>query len=70
MEEQKDYEEQKDPDDRESEEEQHSTVLLTLKQLEVLLKMNRPEFVGLMEAFKGGSSKKIGFKPAKTLDRI
>jgi hypothetical protein len=35
------------------------------KQLEVLLKMNWPDFIGLVEALKRGSSKSVGFKPAK-----
>ncbi len=49
----------------ESEEEQPNTVLFTLEQLEVLLKMNRPDFNELVAAFKGGSSKNAGFQPAK-----
>jgi hypothetical protein len=39
MEEQKDYEEQKDPNDHESEKEQYSIILFMPKQLEVLLKV-------------------------------
>jgi len=65
MDEQEDYEEQKDHNDHENEEKQHSTILFTPKQLEVLLKMNRLNFPGLVEAFKGGSSKNVGFKPTK-----
>jgi hypothetical protein len=56
---------QKDHDDPESEEEQPNTVLFTPKQLEVLVKMNRPDFSELVVAFKGGSSKNVGFQPAK-----
>jgi hypothetical protein len=37
----------------------------TLEQLEVLLKMNRPDFNELVVAFKGGSSKGVGFQLAK-----
>jgi hypothetical protein len=33
--------------------------------LEVLLKMNRPNFSELVVALKGGSSKNAGFQPAK-----
>jgi hypothetical protein len=33
--------------------------------LEVLLKMNRPDFIKLVEALKGGASKNVGFKPTK-----
>jgi hypothetical protein len=56
---------QKDHDDPESEEEQPNTVLFTPKQLEVLLKMNRPNFSELVTALKGGSSKNAGLQPAK-----
>ncbi len=45
---------QKDHDDPESEKEQPNIVLFTLKQLEVLLKMNRPDFSELIAALKGG----------------
>jgi len=48
-----------------SEEEQRSSVLFTPEQLEVLLKMNRPDFGELVVAFKGGSSKNVGFQPVK-----
>jgi hypothetical protein len=67
-EEQKDSEDEGDRDsheDHENEEEQPNTVLFTLEQLEVLLKMNMPDFNELVTAFKGGSSKGVGFKPAK-----
>jgi hypothetical protein len=40
-------------------------VLFIPRQLEVLLKMNRLNFIELVAAFKGGSSKGVGFKPAK-----
>jgi hypothetical protein len=33
--------------------------------LEVLLKMNRPDFSELVAALKGGSSKHVGYQPAK-----
>ncbi len=40
-------------------------MLFILEQLEVLLKMNRPNFNELVAALKGGSSKGVEFKPAK-----
>ncbi len=43
-----------DQDEPESEEEQWSSVLFTPEQLEVLLKMNRPDFSELVVALKGG----------------
>ncbi len=64
-EEQKDSEGEQDHDsheDHESEEEQPNAVLFTLEQLEVLLKMNRPDYNELVAALKGGSSKGVGFK--------
>ncbi len=60
-----DLEAQEDHGDPESEEEQPSTILFTPEQLEVLLKMNRPDFSELVTALKGGSSKNAGFQPAK-----
>jgi hypothetical protein len=54
-----------DQDEPESEEDQRSSVLFTPEQLEVLLKMNKPDFGELMEALKGGSSKHVGFQPTK-----
>jgi len=66
-EEQKDSEEEKtqeDHNDHESEEEQPPTILFTPKQLEVLLKMIRPDFSELVVALKGGLSKGAGFQPA------
>jgi hypothetical protein len=54
-----------DQDEPESEEEQWSSVLFTQEQLEVLLKMNKPDFSDLVAALKGGSSKNAGFQPAK-----
>jgi hypothetical protein len=41
----------------ESEEEQRSSVLFTPEQLQVLLKMNRPDFGKLVAALKTGTSK-------------
>ncbi len=67
-EEQKDSEGEQDHDsheDHESEEEQPNAVLFTPEQLEVLLKMNRPDYNELVAALKGGSSKGVGFKPAR-----
>jgi hypothetical protein len=52
-------------EEHENEEEQPKGVLFTPKQLEVLLKMNRPDFSELVEALKGGLSKSVGFKPAR-----
>jgi hypothetical protein len=49
----------------ESEEEQRSSVLFTPEQLEVLLKMNRPDFGELVVALKTGTSKGERFQPAK-----
>jgi hypothetical protein len=54
-----------DQDEPESEKEQWSSVLFTSEQLEVLLKMNRPDFSELVAAFKGGASKDARFQPAK-----
>jgi hypothetical protein len=54
-----------DQDEPESEEEQRSSVLFTPKQLEVLLKMNRPDFGELVAAFKTGTSKGERFQLAK-----
>jgi hypothetical protein len=48
-----------------SEEEQRSSVLFTPEQLEVFLKMNRPDFGELVAAFKMGTSKGERFQPAK-----
>jgi len=48
-----------------SEEEQRSSVLFTPEQLEVLLKMNRPDFGELVAALKMGTSKGERFQPAK-----
>jgi hypothetical protein len=49
----------------ESEEEQRSSVLFTPEQLEVLLKMNRPDFGELVATLKTGTSKGERFQPAK-----
>jgi len=67
-EEQKDSEGEEDCDsheDHESEKEQPNAMLFTPEQLEVLRKMNRPNFNELVAAFKGGSSKGVEFKPAR-----
>jgi hypothetical protein len=52
-------------DEPKSEEEQRSSVLFTPEQLEVLLKMNRPDFDELVATLKRGSSKNARFQPAK-----
>ncbi len=65
---QEDFEDQGDcdnHDDHESEEEQPTIILFTLEHLQVILKMNRPDFIKLVTTFKGGSSKGVGFKFAK-----
>jgi hypothetical protein len=65
---QEDFEEQEDQEnhnDHENEKEQPTPILFTPKQLEVLLKMNRPNFNELVVALKGGSLKGVGFQPAK-----
>jgi hypothetical protein len=54
-----------DQDELESEEEQQSSVLFIAEQLEVLFKMNRPNFSELVAGLKGRSSKNAGFQPAK-----
>jgi hypothetical protein len=54
-----------DQDEPESEEEQWTSILFTLEQLEVHLKMNRPNFNELVMAFKGGSSKNVGYQLTK-----
>jgi len=54
-----------DQNEPESEEEQRSLVLFTPEQLEVLLKMNRPDFGELVTALKTGTSKGERFQPAK-----
>jgi hypothetical protein len=56
---------QEDQDEPESEEEQRSSILFTPEQLEVLFKMNRPDFGELVAALKRGSSKNAEFQPAK-----
>jgi hypothetical protein len=55
----------KDLDEPENEKEQRSSVLFTTEQLEVLLKMNRPDFSELVTTLKGKSSKNARFQPAK-----
>jgi hypothetical protein len=67
-EEQEDFENEEVRDicgDHENEEEQPTTILFTPEQLKILLKMNRPDFIELVTSLKGGSSKSVGFKPAK-----
>jgi hypothetical protein len=54
-----------DQDEPESEEEQRGSVLFTQEQLEVLLKMGRPDFGELVAALKTGASKGERFQPAK-----
>jgi hypothetical protein len=55
-----------DRDELESEEgEQMSSVLFTPEQLEVLLKMGRPDFDDLVAALKTGASKGERFQPVK-----
>ncbi len=54
-----------DQDEPESEEEQRNSVLFTQEQLEVLLKMNRPDFSELVVALEGGASKDARFQLAK-----
>jgi hypothetical protein len=54
-----------DQDELESEEEQRSSVLFTQEQLEVLLKMGRPDFGELVAALKTGAAKGERFQPAK-----
>jgi hypothetical protein len=54
-----------DQDEPESEEEQRSSVLFIPEQLEVLLKINRPDFGELVATLKSGSSKHVGFQLAK-----
>jgi len=54
-----------DQDEPESEEEQRSSVLFTQEQLEVLLKMGRPDFGELVAALKTGVAKGERFQPAK-----
>jgi hypothetical protein len=54
-----------DQDEPESEEEQKSVVLFTPEQLEVLLKMGRPDFGELVVALKTGAAKGERFQPAK-----
>jgi hypothetical protein len=44
---------------------QLATILFIPEQLEVLLKMERLNFIELVEALKRGSSKSVGFKPTK-----
>jgi len=54
-----------DQNELESEEEQQNSVLFTQEQLEILLKMNRPDFSELVAALKRGASKDARFQLAK-----
>jgi hypothetical protein len=54
-----------DQDEPGSEETPWSSVLFTHEQLEVLLKMNRPDFGEMAAALKTGASKNERFQPAK-----
>jgi hypothetical protein len=54
-----------DQDEPESEEEQRSSILFTQEQLEVLLKMGRPDFGELVAALKTRYAKGERFQPAK-----
>jgi hypothetical protein len=54
-----------DQNEPESDKEQRSSALFTPEKLEVLLKMNRPDFSQLVTALKGGSSKNARFQSAK-----
>jgi hypothetical protein len=56
---------QEDRDEPESEEEQRSSVLFTPEQLEVLLKMGRPDFSELVAALKTGAANGERSQPAK-----
>jgi hypothetical protein len=51
-----------DQDELKSEEEQWSSVLFIEEQLEVLFKMNKPDFSELVAALKGGASKDARFQ--------
>jgi hypothetical protein len=55
----------KDQDEPENEEEQWSSILFIQEQLEVFLKMNRPNFSELVATLKGGASKDARFQPTK-----
>jgi hypothetical protein len=54
-----------DQNDPKSEEEQQRMVLFTPEQLEVLLKMNKPDSSELIATLKGRSAKSARFQPAK-----
>ncbi len=54
-----------DHDEPENEEEQRNSVLFTQEQLEVLLKMGRPDFGELVAALKTGAAKGERFQPTK-----
>jgi hypothetical protein len=57
----KDLRFREDQDELESEEEPRSSVLFTQEQLQVLLKMNRPDFGELVAALKTGAARVKGF---------
>jgi hypothetical protein len=54
-----------DRDEPESEEEQRSSILFTQEQLEIFLKMGRPDFGELVAVLKTGAAKGERFQPAK-----
>ncbi len=54
-----------DQDELGSEDTHRSSILFTQEQLEVLFKMNRPDFGELVAALKSGASKNERFQPAK-----
>ncbi len=54
-----------DQDEPESEKDQRSSVLFTQEQLEVLLKMGKPDSSELVAALKTGAAKGERFQPAK-----
>jgi len=63
-EEQEDSQEQEDQenhDDHGNEKQQLTKILFIPEQLEVLLKMNRPDFIELVAALKGRTLKGVGF---------
>jgi hypothetical protein len=75
QEEQEDFEDEEDydnHDNHENEKDQPTIVLFNPQQLEVLLKMNRPNFTKLFTALKGGPLKGVGFKPVEpgNFDRV
>jgi hypothetical protein len=61
----KKHEDRENHDDHGNEKEKPTTILFILEQLEVLLKMNKPEFTKLVLALKRGSLKGVGLKLVK-----